>query len=213
MGIWRDGIVPLAMEGMAFDVDGSHLGISDDDAFGVLRRVQLASHSEASFGGGSRDQFDDHAIADEGLGTPVLADEGEETVLDFVPLAGARRQVADRDVDADFIGQRLQFAFPQPHARAVAAATVSRDHQAGCLGIARPTDSKPPLADAVDRERSRVVVDTDADPAMIGRKIIDPVRYGTAEFLDQEVMDPDLFRVSLRAILPSGPANARRGFL
>jgi hypothetical protein len=53
---------------MAFDVDGGHLGISDDHAFGVLRRVQLASHSEASFGGGSQDQFDDHAIADEGLG-------------------------------------------------------------------------------------------------------------------------------------------------
>ena len=29
-----------------------------------------------------------HAIADERLGAPVLADEGEEPVLDFVPLAG-----------------------------------------------------------------------------------------------------------------------------
>jgi hypothetical protein len=29
----------------------------------------------------ARDQLDNHPIADEGLGTPVLADEGEETVL------------------------------------------------------------------------------------------------------------------------------------
>src|SRR5271165_258399 len=40
------------------------------------------------------------AIADEWLGAPVVADEGEEAVLDLVPLAGARRQVADRDVEA-----------------------------------------------------------------------------------------------------------------
>jgi len=35
-------------------------------------------------------------------------------VLDFVPLAGAGRQVADHDVDAELVGQLLQFAFPQP---------------------------------------------------------------------------------------------------
>ena len=42
---------------------------------------------EAGFGGGGRDQLDNHPIADEGPGTPVLTDEGEEAVLDFVPLA------------------------------------------------------------------------------------------------------------------------------
>ena len=193
-------VVPFAVERMAFDVDGGHLGIGDDDAFGVLGGVELAAHSKSSLGRGGRDQLDDHAIADEGLGTPVLADEREEAVLDFVPLAGARGQVADRDVEAEFVGQGLQFAFPPPHARAVAAATITGDHQARRLRIARPTDSKPRLADAVDRERGGVVVDTDADPAVVGGKIIDPVRHRTAEFFDQEVMDPDLFRVSLRAI-------------
>ena len=34
-------------------------------------------------------------------------------MLDLVPLAGAGRQVADHDVDAKFVGQLLQFAFPQ----------------------------------------------------------------------------------------------------
>jgi hypothetical protein len=34
-------------------------------------------------------------------------------VLDLVPLAGARRQVADRDVEAELVGQILEFAFPQ----------------------------------------------------------------------------------------------------
>jgi hypothetical protein len=29
------------------------------------------------------------------MGAPVLTDEGEKAVLDFVPLAGAGRQMAD----------------------------------------------------------------------------------------------------------------------
>jgi len=58
-------------------------------------------------------------MADQGPGAPILADEGEEAVLDFVPLAGAGWPVADHDVEAQFVGQLLQFAFPQPHPRAL----------------------------------------------------------------------------------------------
>src|ERR1700716_549041 len=86
---------------------------------------------ETGFGGGRRDQLDNHPIADEGLGTPVLTDEGEKAVLDFVPLAGAGRQVADHDVEAEFVGQLLQFAFPQPDPRAVAAAAIGGGQQPG----------------------------------------------------------------------------------
>jgi len=84
----------------AFDIDCGHLGIGDDNAIGILASVEFAAHREAGFGGRGRDQIDDHAIADQGLGTPVLADEGEEAVFDFVPLAGAGRQVANDDVEA-----------------------------------------------------------------------------------------------------------------
>ena len=84
------------MEFGAFDVDSGHLGVGDDNAFGVLASVEFAAHGEAGFGGGGRDQLDNHTIADEGLGAPVLADEGEEAVLDFVPLAGAGRQSLPR---------------------------------------------------------------------------------------------------------------------
>src|SRR5437588_42954 len=118
--------------------------------------VESAAHSEAGFGGSSRDQLDDDAITDEWLGTPVLADETEEAVLDFVPLAGAGRQVADHDVDAELVGQLLQFAFPQPHPRAVAAAAIGGDQQPGGVGVTRPPEVEPPLADAVHREGGRV---------------------------------------------------------
>src|SRR6516164_6427057 len=133
-----------------FDVKGRHLGVGDDNAFGVLASVELAAHGEAGFGGGGRDQLDNHAITDEGLGAPILADEGEQPVLDFVPLAGAGRQVADRDVETELVGQLLQFVFPQANPRAVAAAAVGGDQQSSGDGVARPPDLAPPLADAVD---------------------------------------------------------------
>src|SRR5712664_476082 len=69
------------MELGAFDVDGGHLGVGYDNAAGVLAGVEFTAHREAGFGGSGRDQLDDHAIADEWLGAPVLADEGEEAVL------------------------------------------------------------------------------------------------------------------------------------
>ena len=52
-------------------------------------------------------------------------------MLDFVPFAGAGRQMADHDVEAEFVGQFPQFAFPQPDPRAVAAAAIGGDQQPG----------------------------------------------------------------------------------
>ena len=101
---------------------------------GVLPSIEFTAHGEAGFGRGRRDQLDNHPITDERRGTPILADTGEKPVLDFVPLAGAGRQTADRDVKAEFVSQFLQFAFPQPHPPAVAAAAVRGDQQAVASG-------------------------------------------------------------------------------
>jgi hypothetical protein len=76
--------------------------------------------------------------------------------------------MADHNVEAEFVGQLLQFAFPQPHPRAVATASVGGDQQSGCLGIACPTDGLPPLADAIDGKSGRVMVNADTHPTRIG---------------------------------------------
>jgi hypothetical protein len=44
------------------------------------------------------------------------------------------------------------------------------------------------------------MVDADTDPPRIDREVVDPVWHRATQFLDQEVMDPDFFRVSLGAI-------------
>src|SRR5215204_637734 len=47
----------------------------------------------------------------QGRAAPVHGDVGEEPMLDLVPLAGTRREVADRDRQAGAIGQLLQLPF------------------------------------------------------------------------------------------------------
>src|ERR1700730_12033397 len=104
MIVLRYGVVQLAVGLSTFEVDGGNVCIRYDNPAGVLAGVEFTVHREAGFGGSGRDQLDDHAIADEWLGAPVLGDKGKEVVLDLVPLAGAGRQVADDDVEAEFVG-------------------------------------------------------------------------------------------------------------
>ena len=55
-------------------------------------------------------------------------------MLDFAPLADAGWLVADHDVEAEFVGQLLQLALPQPDPRAIVAAAIGGDRQPGRVG-------------------------------------------------------------------------------
>ena len=48
--------------------------------------------------------MDDDLMTNQRLAPPVLADEGEQAVFDLVPFAGARWEVADRNLQSGFIG-------------------------------------------------------------------------------------------------------------
>src|SRR6266436_1469658 len=54
---------------------------------------------------------------------------------------------------------------------------------------------------------------TPTHPTRIGGEVVDPVRHRAAELLDQEVMDPDFFRVALGAIFASVVAEIADQFL
>ena len=118
-----DRIVPLAVEVVALNVDDIHLGIGDPDAGGIAVGVDLALHLEAGSGRGGGNQLDDGLVADERPAAPVLRDEREEAMLDLVPFAGARWEMADdqpeSDVTASFCSEVFQI--PEPRAKTVAA--------------------------------------------------------------------------------------------
>ena len=62
--LWRDGVVPVALEGVALNVEGSHFGIGDLNSFRVEALVDVAGDGEAGIGGGGADQLDDDLVAD-----------------------------------------------------------------------------------------------------------------------------------------------------
>ena len=70
---------------------------------------------------------------------PVLGDVAEQGVLDQIPLAGARREVAHADAQPGLIGQALQFGFPQAEMAPIAAAAVGRDQQLSRGWVQRPS--------------------------------------------------------------------------
>ena len=83
------------MERIAFDIEGSHFGVADFDAFGIGVGVQFAADRETGFGRGGGDQLDNRRAARQRSAPPVLRDMTEQAVLDPVPFRSAGRIVAD----------------------------------------------------------------------------------------------------------------------
>ena len=100
------------MEGVLGEVDGGQLRVGDFDAFGIFVFIQFSAHLEAGFGFRRSDQLDDCAVAAQRLASPVDGDELEKAMLYFVPLAGAGRQMANRNRELEFVGEILEFDLP-----------------------------------------------------------------------------------------------------
>src|SRR6266478_5124556 len=73
--------------------NGSQLLVGDLDARRIFVGVQLCAYFQPLIGLGVSNQIDYYLMAPEWLAAPVLADKGEEPMLDLVPFAGARRKV------------------------------------------------------------------------------------------------------------------------
>lgn len=105
----ENGIVPLPMKRVSPDTDGSHLLIRDRDSCWISTGIQRTAHAESFLVGCSRDELKNDFVTHQRFSSPVLADEGKETMLDFVPFARSRRQVRNRDGESCFVSQFLQF--------------------------------------------------------------------------------------------------------
>src|ERR1700676_3030407 len=116
-------------EAGALQIDGGEFFVSDGNPGWVAPPVELCSDLQSSLGGRAGDQVDNDVVTDQGLATPVLRDVAEHTMLNLVPFAGARREMADMDGQAQLARQVLQRDFPEPAAAAVATAAIGGDQQ------------------------------------------------------------------------------------
>ena len=129
-------------------------------------------------------------------------------MFNLVPFAGARWQMTDGNLQPSGVGEVLQLHLPQTRAIAIAAATIRADQQAIRLGICIPPNCLPPAVHACDRETGRVVVLSDRDRTSIAFDVIDAIGDRFAQLQVREIVDLDLFRGTLRLLIPASVLNA-----
>src|SRR5208282_2729068 len=112
-------------------------------------------------------------------------------MFDLVPFAGARRKVADGEAKPGFIGQLLQFHFPETQPGTIAASAVSGDENSLRPGIQMPTFKAPPPPNGGDRKGPRVMVGAHVHKASIAPQVIDAIGKSPGYFGTREVMPAD----------------------
>ena len=113
---------------MPVEVDAANLVRGKFDSGGIAAGIERGSDRESGAGVGLTDLLKNRWIINEGLASPLLADFGEESVLDRIPLGGTAWVVANGDGESEGIGEPLlQGVFPKMGVGAVAAAVVGED--------------------------------------------------------------------------------------
>jgi len=112
-----EGVVPFAVEFVSAESavggEGVHFGVTDFNAGGIDAVVEFGVNFQPGAGGGRANEVDDDLVAGQGSAAPVHGDVVEQSVFDLVPFTGPRGQVADRDVEAGFLGQGGELRFPR----------------------------------------------------------------------------------------------------
>lgn len=102
-----DFVIPVALELGPPKTHAGKLVVFDLGSGWIRAGIEFCMNLQALRSGRGGDEIDDHFEAQERLSAPVLTDEAEQSVFDFVPLACAWRKVANGDSQARFIGQLL----------------------------------------------------------------------------------------------------------
>ena len=168
--------------------------------------VEFGLDFETLWSRSRRNQVEDDFVTHQRSATPILRDVAKHAMLNLVPLAGARRKVADLQRNAQPIGQVLQGNFPQPVTASIAAPTVRRDQRLARLTMMLHAHFAPPTPNRLRRKSSRIVIDADADPTLVFSQVVHPVGNGLAQVLVNEVVEQDFY--GLTPGLPLTAAHA-----
>lgn len=102
--------------------------------------------------------------------------------------------MADGDRHLELIGQGLELDLPETEPRAIAATAVCCDEHAARIGEPGRPHRVPPSPYGRDRERTGVMIDADAYPCLIVRKIVNAVGIRAPELGVHEVVNPHWLR-------------------
>ena len=104
---WPNNIVPLSVELVGFDVNFLHLGLGHADPFVIFPPVDSRLDSQARLRARRTDKLDDNFSAIKRPSPPVPGNVTKHPVFDYVPFAGAGREVAHLDFHAQLVGKLL----------------------------------------------------------------------------------------------------------
>src|SRR5207245_6352816 len=92
----KDRGVPLAVEVGSLKPNGRHLASAHFDTNRILPSIEGRVDAQPRGRAGPTNEADDNLTAQQGLSTPVRGDVAKHAMLDLVPFARARRQMAYR---------------------------------------------------------------------------------------------------------------------
>src|SRR2546421_1892992 len=90
----QDRVIPLAVEIGSLKPNGLHLDRAHLDTNRILPRIERRLDAQPGGRAGTANEADDHLATQQRLSTPVRGDVAKHTMLDLVPFARARRQMA-----------------------------------------------------------------------------------------------------------------------
>src|SRR5438552_6844812 len=164
-------------------VDARKLFIADFYSGFVVAFIQSRPYQQPGLRGRVGDEIDDHPVTGQRTTAPVLGDKAEQTVFDLVPLARARRKVADLQAQLQLVRQILQSDFPQSVAASVTAAAVGANHQFRSPRKPPYSHLQPPASNAGPGDLRRLVVDSHAPPTYGADHAVTPGRNRLAQLL------------------------------
>src|SRR6266498_73274 len=145
-------------------------------ALGVFTFIEKRCYLETGFGGSALNVRNHGVQGSERMASPFQADETEQSMLDRIPLRGAGRIVADRNVDAVGVGNRMEQAeFPKARPVAIAASTVTQQQDSLHAGVGGPANFPYPHIQTIYSKFGGVRGKADDDCAAIPNRLVQPV--------------------------------------
>src|SRR2546425_748918 len=160
------------MKRLALDVQSGQVFVRDFDACRITMAVLDGGDGQSLLGRRLRNQFNHGLKRRERVAPPIERNGGKESVLDRIPFAGSRRQMADRNAQAALGGKLVQLHLPQPVASPIGSASISNDEQLFTGWIEFLSDVLPPAPDTFHCKFGGLMVDTHIDEALVVNKVI-----------------------------------------